>query len=600
MKQLLLLLVLLFSYIIAEDDNSIELKSSDFDMITSKGTWFVKHYVPWCKHCKKLAPFWSQMSRDFAYLREKRKFFMAQINCDKEVELCKLHDIDAYPTLLLYKDGVLIEEFLGEVKDDKELKPYIQKMAEEMFLKNKDTPVENKVTSEKNVSNPSDKDKEKKEQEEIEKKEKEEKEKEKEEKERKEKEAKENKDSKKEDNKSKETTLENSEFSEETLKKDVALMEKHEKTLSPAVTGSTFEHILSKGYTFVKYYAPWCGHCIHFRPTWLSLSHELSSYKKSKNLQMVQFDCDAESDFCRDHGVTGYPSLKLYKDGELIKGFTEFDRSLNNVKKWLLQTIEDEESGRMTIKKENKEKGSIPVEIQNVLKIDEKSEENINNGAWFVAFILKKGENDIDPFDEKWGVLAQEFEKFKDNYNTQLAYVDCGVDYELCKKYKVKAQVEIKLYLNGNWVENYSNSEFDMESIRVYIREKTSLISQNKLFANYYFKNERISNPDGKLMELNSENYELLVPTGNYFILFKTASCIKCKAIHSILQELAPDFVNSVNLATIYCDKNHELCQKLKVEKYPKLKYFKDGNPRDYHGLPNKEAINSFIISSRK
>ncbi|CAJ0630930.1 8722_t:CDS:2 [Entrophospora sp. SA101] len=66
------------------------------------------------------------------------------------------------------------------------------------------------------------------------------------------------------------------------------------------LNGKNFDKLISSGTWFIKYYAPWCGHCQKLAPTWEELGRKLQN---KMNIGKVD---------CTTNGVKGYPTLKLY------------------------------------------------------------------------------------------------------------------------------------------------------------------------------------------------------------------------------------------------------------------------------------------------
>eukprot|EP01028_Stygiella_incarcerata_P011031 TRINITY_DN603_c0_g5_i1.p1 TRINITY_DN603_c0_g5~~TRINITY_DN603_c0_g5_i1.p1 ORF type:complete len:414 (+),score=106.83 TRINITY_DN603_c0_g5_i1:118-1359(+) len=62
----------------------------------------------------------------------------------------------------------------------------------------------------------------------------------------------------------------------------------------------------------VKFYAPWCGHCKKLAPTYEKLGEV---FRGEKNVMITEVDASAEPAIGQRYGVSGYPTLKLWKSG---------------------------------------------------------------------------------------------------------------------------------------------------------------------------------------------------------------------------------------------------------------------------------------------
>lgn len=101
------------------------------------------------------------------------------------------------------------------------------------------------------------------------------------------------------------------------------------------VTEATWKNEVTKqvesGKTvFVKFYAPWCGHCKALKPDWDKLGDKFNTGKS--NAVIADVDCTDEGakKLCDKNGVQGFPTLKYFTptngdDGEKYEDARDFN-----------------------------------------------------------------------------------------------------------------------------------------------------------------------------------------------------------------------------------------------------------------------------------
>ena len=84
---------------------------------------------------------------------------------------------------------------------------------------------------------------------------------------------------------------------------------------------------------FIKFYAPWCGHCKKLAPVWEEMSNEYTT------MPVAEVDCTAHGSICGKYGVNGYPTIKLLQSNGAVFKY-EKAREKDEMMKWADSMLE--------------------------------------------------------------------------------------------------------------------------------------------------------------------------------------------------------------------------------------------------------------------
>ena len=89
----------------------VEMTDATFkEMIQNHSLVVVDCWAPWCGPCQMVAPVIKELARDYA-----GKILFGKLNVDKNQEVSTQYGIMSIPTLLVFKNGKLVDTIIGAI-----------------------------------------------------------------------------------------------------------------------------------------------------------------------------------------------------------------------------------------------------------------------------------------------------------------------------------------------------------------------------------------------------------------------------------------------------------------------------------------------------
>jgi len=310
-----------------------------------------------------------------------------------------------------------------------------------------------------------------------------------------------------------------------------------------------------------------------------------------KDVVIAKVDCTEETALCSGQDVTGYPTLKFFKDGPDSGVKHRGKRDQKSLERFI-----DEQMGRApTEEEEMAAEPEAPVVEDGLYILNQKSFKNhIAKGDTFVKFYAPWCGH-CKKLAPTWDDLAKKVEKDAD-LKVTVAKVDCTKAQDLCQAQEVRGYPTLAYFRKGEKVENYSGAR-SLKELYDFLHAMSGAKAE---------KAEEKAEPTEAAKEsvalLNSANFKESIGQGVTFVKFFAPWCGHCKRLAPIWTQLADKFadVEGVTIAKVDCtsdgNKNKELCNSEGVNGFPTLNIYRDGaKVEEYNGKRGLEELAAFV-----
>lgn len=227
------------------------------------------------------------------------------------------------------------------------------------------------------------------------------------------------------------------------------------------IKDSDFTKTIAEGTWWIKFFSPYCPHCVHLAPYWNEAWDKVQAEKADSqyNFHMASVNCVTDGDLCDRQGIQGYPTLRLFHNGEMIEDWRERDRTTSKILDYAHQAMnETEMAEKFTLSPATATKN-----------IEEASNEAVNSLTYdeFLSSVGKSGTpwliKFFSPKCPHCNKMAPEWKRLQPQLrgSMKLAEVNCDVQRQLCKDMGVKSIPDIYYFDGPAKIHYEGRSKFD-------------------------------------------------------------------------------------------------------------------------------------------
>ena len=144
----------------------------------------------------------------------------------------------------------------------------------------------------------------------------------------------------------------------------------------------------------VEFYSSWCGHCIHFAPTFKSLAEDVHSWRSVMAVAAIDCAIEANMPTCREYEVMGYPTIKFFSPntpaGDMGHERQARDKTIPTIEADMVKFLRDLQLSGNTSRIGNKWPKLVPANI-----IGSSIPELWIHGAKYAILLINKANSEL-------------------------------------------------------------------------------------------------------------------------------------------------------------------------------------------------------------
>lgn len=379
------------------------------------------------------------------------------------------------------------------------------------------------------------------------------------------------------------------------------------------LNAKTMDEDLASGYWMVEFFSPYCGHCKRFAPTWQTLyeyyytldplpqtdgtgasDSDLNSFTRFYNFKFAKVDCVVNADACSQKQIHSFPSIVLFKDGEVVDTRVG-EKSLSAVSQWVEETLESirpgsrPQDGPKLPKVGDRSAPDMPVidKVADKITTSTKSRSTVSatplakptpndfgksveltaeefqrrvtttHDPWFIKFYVPWCQH-CQAMAPNWQGMARQM---RDQLN--IGEVNCEIEKRLCKDVRVKGYPTLLFFRGGERI------EYDG------LRGLGDLIS---------FANKAVSLADG-VKDVDAAAFEAMEQEEEVIFLYFYDHATTTEDF-AALERLVLSLIGRAKLVKT---NDRLLADRFKISTWPRLLVSRDGKPTYYTALSPRD-----------